>query len=163
VPTGEIQAQASVAMAADGSCLLAWADSKADPVDTDFWNSPAGILVQRFDAKGARIGNPIHGNTTTLHVQSEPALALAPDGGFLVSWTDAGWKDSDNRGVYTQRFAANGTKIGPETLLATWTKGNQVQTAAAANLLGQGIVVWQSEGSDGADYGVAGRRVGLKP
>ena len=163
VPTGEIQAQAAVAMAADGSCLLAWADSKADPVDSDFWNSPAGILVQRFDAKGVRIGNAIHGNTTTLHVQSEPALVLAPDGGFLVTWTDAGWKDGDNRGVYAQRFAANGTKIGPETLLAAWTKGNQVQTAVAANLLGQGIMVWQSEGSDGSDFGVAGRRVGLKP
>lgn len=157
------QTQAAVALAADGSCLLAWADSQADPVPEDFWASPSGILAQRFDPKGARIGPLVHVNASTLDVQSEPALALAPDGGFLVAWTSAGWQDGDRQGVFTQRFAASGAKVGVETPLATWTTGNQNAPAAAASVQGRAVVAWQSMGGDGDDLGVAGRRVSLKP
>jgi hypothetical protein len=156
------QRQAAIAMAADGSCVLAWADSQGDAVPDDFWESPAGILAQRFDAKGARVGTLIHVDTSTLDVQSEPALALAPDGGFLVAWTSAGWQDGDSRGVFTQRFAANGAKIGAETPLATWVTGNQSLPAMAASPQGRAVVVWQSAGNDGSDLGVAGRRAYLK-
>jgi len=157
------QTQASVALAADGSCLLAWADSQGDLVPEDFWSSPSGILAQRFDSKGVRIGPLVHVNTSTLDVQSQPALALAPDGGFLVAWTSAGWQDGDRQGVFTQRFAAGGAKIGGETPLATWTAGNQNAPAAASSPQGRAVVAWQSMGSDGDDLGVAGRRVSLKP
>jgi hypothetical protein len=157
------QTQASVALAADGTCLLAWADSQGDLVPEDFWTSPSGILAQRFDLKGARIGPLVHVNTSTLDVQSEPALALAPDGGFLVAWTSAGWQDGDRQGVFTQRFAASGAKIGIETPLATWRTGNQNVPAVAAGPQGRAVVVWQSMGNDGDDLGVAGRRVSLTP
>jgi hypothetical protein len=157
------QTQASVALAADGTCLLAWADSQGDLVPEDFWSSPSGILAQRFDTKGVRIGPLVHVNTSTLDVQSEPALTLAPDGGFLVAWTSAGWQDGDRQGVFAQRFAASGAKIGLETSLASWRTGNQNAPAVASSPQGLGVVAWQSAGSDGNDLGVAGRRVSLKP
>jgi hypothetical protein len=153
----------AVALADDGTTFFAWEDSQADDSNDDnYWANAPGILAQRFDAAGLKTGDTIHVNTTITDIQSEPSISTAP-GGFLVAWTSAGGQDGDGKGVFAQRFAADGSKIGPEVRLATWTAGDQSQPAVAVASTGPGMAVWQSVGRDGDGLGVSGRRLLLTP
>jgi hypothetical protein len=84
-------------------------------------------------------------------------IAQAADGSFLIAWMQMDGRDGDGRGVFAQRFAADGSKTGPEVSLATWTAGNQSAPALSAAPDGRGIAVWQSMRRDGDDFGVAAR------
>jgi large repetitive protein len=160
---GDEQLHAAVALADDGTAVLAWYDSEADDSDDeDYWSNAPGILAQRFDAAGEIAGLLLRTATTILNVQTDVALSTAP-GGFLIAWTSEGGQDGDGRGVFAQRLAADGTKIGPETALATYIRSNQSLPAVAVAPDGRGLAVWQSMRRDGDDFGVAARRVYLKP
>jgi hypothetical protein len=160
---GEEQLDAAVALADDGTVILAWYDSEADdPGDDDYWGNTPGILAQRFDPAGEIAGLLLRTTTSIAGVQKEVALSTAP-GGFLIAWTSEAGQDGDGRGVFAQRLAADGTKIGPETALATYIRGNQSLPAVAVAPDGRGLAVWQSMRRDGDDFGVAARRVYLKP
>ena len=153
----------AVAMQPDGGFALVWADSRGDRAPGVLDQDKPGVIVMRMDHGNDPFGFPVSVNTTVHDVQSEPAAAAAPDGGFLVVWTSAGGQDGDGRGVFAQRFDPKGAKIGPETALATWTVGNQSLPAVAATPDGHGVVVWQSMLRDGDDFGIAARRVSLQP
>jgi hypothetical protein len=154
----------AVAMQPDGGFTLVWADSVGDRAAGVLGPDKPGIVAMQMDNNPSNpFGLPLNINTTVHDVQSEPAVAAAPDGGFVVTWTSAGGQDGDGRGVFAQRFGANGQKIGPETALATWTTGNQSLPAVAASPDGHGVAVWQSMRRDGDDFGIAARRVSLQP
>jgi len=153
----------AVALADDGTSILAWKDSQADDSNDDnYWANAPGILAQRFDIAGTRTGEPIQVNTTITDVQSEPSIAWAP-GGFVVVWTSAGGQDGDGKGVFAQRLNLDGSKIGPETALATWTAGDQNLPVVGMAPNGRGLAVWQSEGGDGEDSGIAARQIVAQP
>jgi hypothetical protein len=157
VGEGFNQRTPSVALADDGTAVLAFEDDRVDDPDS------FGLLAQRYDAvAGVAAGPLVHVNTTTKDDQSEPSIAMAP-GGFLIAWTSAGGQDGDGKGVFAQRFAADGSKIGPETALASWRSGDQSLPAVSIAPSGHGLVVWQSMGRDGEGLGVAARRVFVTP
>ena len=49
-------------------------------------------------------------------------------------------------------------KAGPEFQVNTYTNGDQREPAAAMNSNGSFVVVWNSDGQDGSDWGVSGQR-----
>ncbi|HEX3529603.1 MAG TPA: hypothetical protein VH988_21290 [Thermoanaerobaculia bacterium] len=153
----------AVAMQADGGFTLAWADSRGDRPAGVLDQDKPGVVALGVDSRGEWRAAPLNVNTTVHDVQSEPAVAAAPDGGFLVVWTSASGQDGDGRGVFAQRFSSDGAKIGPETEMNTWTTGNQSLPAVAAAPGGRVVVIWQSIRNDGDDFGIAGRRVSLQP
>jgi hypothetical protein len=69
-----------VAVAADGSFVVAWLQS-------DLLNDV--VQVQRFDPQGKSLGAIQAVATASRNTLSSPRLAGAPDGGFLVVWQDA--------------------------------------------------------------------------
>jgi hypothetical protein len=153
----------AVALADDGTTILAWEDSQADDSNDDnYWANAPGILAQRFDTAGTRTGEEIHVNTGITDVQVEPSLALTPEG-FVVVWSSAGGQDGDGKGVFAQRFALDGSKVGPETPLATRTAGDQSLPVVTLAPNGRGLAVWQSMGGDGDDAGIAARRIVAQP
>ena len=74
------------------------------------------------------LGGPVGGetavNTTTAGSQRSPIIAYQPDGSSIVVWTDPS-ADGDSTGVFAQRFDADGTAIGSEFQVNTYTTSFQ--------------------------------------
>ena len=120
-----------------------------------------GIVGQRFDAAGSRVGGEFLVNTVTAGYQAAPDVALNASGQFVVVWSTPDATDYD---VAAQRYAANGTPIGGEFIVNTYTTGAQSFVLLQApsvemDELGGFVVAWDGgNGQDGGGYGVFARR-----
>ena len=147
--TGD-QAQPSVASDADGNFVVVWTSRDQD-------GSGDGVFAQRYDASGARQGIEFRVNTHTPDDQGQPSVASDPDGNFVVVWQSFG-QDGGDYGVFGQRFDASGVAQGGEFAVNAYTTAVQARPAVAAAPDGSFVVVWQSHGADGNNYGVFARR-----
>src|SRR4029453_16355152 len=120
-----------------------------------------GVLGQRFDPVGARVGSEFQGNTYTPGAQVAPAVAVGPGGGFVVVWQSgnySGGQDGDRAGVFAQRFEASGLRAGSEFQVNTYTNGFQDEPDVAIDAGGNFVVTWRSTyGQDGSGAGVFGQ------
>lgn len=119
-------------------------------------------LVSVYDIK-ARIFNQnvplvdeIAVNTHTLNTQSNPSAAVKDNGEFIVVW-DSWFQDGSDRGVYAQRFDANGNKVGSEFRVNTTIAYSQAKPRVKYFSDGKFIVIWESFKQDGSGYGMYGR------
>ncbi len=99
-------------------------------------------------------------NTTTANSQYFAGMTTLGDGGWIVTWTANGDQDGNGTGVYLQRYAADGTLVGTETLVNTETDGSQYGAVAAGLEDGGWIVTWSSYDQDGSMSGVYQQRYG---
>jgi Secretion system C-terminal sorting domain len=104
----------TVAVQPDGGYIIVWIDAGNDGQGT-------GIYGQRFNANGTKAGSEFLVNTTTAGDQYSPAIAVAPDGSFLVAWEGPG----SSIDAFAQKFTKLGVKDGTEFLLNTSVSGNQ--------------------------------------
>ncbi len=127
--TGTQQASA-IGVAADGTFVIAWEGNGS--------GDSAGIYAQRFDATGSQLGGEIRVNTTTANTQYDPAIAVGPDGQFMVVWDDV-------VGTHGRRFQSNGTALDTNQILlhSDITSGN---ADVATNGTGDYHVVWRTTG-----------------
>lgn len=104
ITTGE-QRNPAVAMNANGDFVVAWEDALAD-------GSGFGITARTYLADGTALTDAIAVNVTGAGDQLSPAVAMATNGAFAVSWFDA-------KGVVRmQRFDPDGIAVGSETTVA---------------------------------------------
>src|SRR5262245_51007594 len=68
------------------------------------------------------VGAEFRVNTFTLTREWNPAIA-ANDGGFVVVWLSSPDLDGELDGVFGQRFASNGIRLGGEFQVNTYTTG----------------------------------------
>ena len=142
----------SIAMDADGDFVVAWASFDQD-------GSSHGVFAQRFDRMGAPLGSEFPVNTFTADNQSNSSASMDFDGDFVISWSSAN-QDGDGLGVYAQRFAADGTALGGEFRVNTFTADAQTGSSAAMDADGDFVIAWASEGQDGSNFGVYAQRFG---
>lgn len=128
------QNQPAIDMSSDGRFVVTWASNGQD-------GSNYGVFAQRFNADGTKAGGEIQVNTTTTGHQSTPDIAMAGDGRFAITWASSE-QDGDGWGVYAQRFNADGTKAGGETLANTSTDGSQFKPAIDMAEDGYFVVGW---------------------
>jgi phosphoheptose isomerase len=140
----------AVAAAADGRFVVAWASYLQD-------GSNLGVFARRFDAAGVPQAIEFQLNTLTTSSQNDPAVALEPDGDFVVAWQSLGQEDV-SYGIFAKRFDSAGVPRGSEFQLNTYTPGNQVQASVAIGADGRFVVAWTSGGQDGDGVGVFARR-----
>ena len=140
---GGDQTAPAVAQSAQGGSVMIW---QGDDGDGD------GIFGRIFAADGSAVTGQFQINSTTVGDQANPQLSVQPGGSFVVVWQGS---DADGFGVYFQRFAADGTPLGAETLVNQDQTGDQegAEVMVAAN--GNFVVLWQ--GSDGDGSGVLAR------
>ncbi len=78
--TADSQFSPSVAMDASGEFVVVWTSNLQD-------GSGYGVYAQRYDANGTPAGAEFRVNTSTVDNQQFATVAMAPNGGFVVSWT----------------------------------------------------------------------------
>jgi hypothetical protein len=115
------------------------------------------IVGRRYDAAGVPQGSEFQVNTYTTDVQHQSAVAMNPQGRFVVAWTSSAGQDGSGAGVVGQRFDAAGVAQGAEFRVNTYTTGEQYAPDLAMDAGGNFVVVWQSLGQDGDADGVFGQ------
>jgi hypothetical protein len=138
-----------------GNFVVVWVNDGRD-------GSYRGVFGRRFDASGAPLGTDFQVNTYTTGSQGDffPGsidVARAPDGRFVVVWEGAQGFVS-GRDVFAQRYASDGSPLGGEFRVNTYTTNAQYRPGVAIDDAGNFVVVWSSDRQDGSFAGVFGRR-----
>ncbi len=139
-----------VASAANGNFVVVWNSNGQD-------GSSSGVFGQRFNASGIPQGSEFQVNSYTTANQSNPVVASAANGNFVVAWHSNG-QDGSSYGVFGQRFNASGLPQGSEFQVNSYTTGFQTFPSVSSDAGGNFVVVWNSLGQDGSSYGVFGQR-----
>jgi hypothetical protein len=143
------QAYPAVSMASDGSFVVLWASAFQD-------GSQLGVFGQRFDPNGVREGSEFRVNTWTTNNQSQPSVASASDGSFVVTWRS--YAVEPMTGVRAQMYDAQGGATGQEFAVNTYITGQQGFPFVSSAPNGAFVVVWRSGNQDGNVDGVFGQR-----
>ncbi|MBZ0113903.1 MAG: hypothetical protein K8J08_15680 [Thermoanaerobaculia bacterium] len=96
--TTDAQRLPTIAVDLEGNFVVAWDSLGSNGSDT----SSFSIQTRRFDADGVPIGVDFQANTYTTNGQSYPAVAVDPEGNFVVAWTSNGSSGSDTSGSSLQ-------------------------------------------------------------
>jgi Ca2+-binding RTX toxin-like protein len=144
------QCTPSVASLSDGGFVFTWMSSGQDG---DGW----GVFAQRFAADGSKVGGEIQVNTSTEMSQMNPSVASLADGAFVITWQSY-TQDGSYDEIFVQRFAADGTKMGGEIQVNTYTAGYQTIPSVASLPDGGFVITWQSRDQDGSGEGVFAQR-----
>ena len=143
----------SISYAPDDSFVVTWTDTTGRDGDR------AGVFGRRYASDGTPLGNDFQINTFATEDQTGGAISHAPDGTFVVVWSDR-TQDGDDFGAYGQRFTAAGAKDGGEFLIAQTTADRQNAGGISHDRVGGFFVAWtQRMGGSGSD--VYARRFAL--
>ena len=151
---GGVVGRPSVAFGPDDGFVVSW---------TSYVSVGDGnIQARRFDSVGDPMGDQFLVNSFTDQNQTLSAVAIGPDGTSLVTWQSWGSFDSDSSqySIQGQLYASNGTAMGDQFQINTYTTLHQEQPTVT---LGDDeiVVLWESEGSNGSDavrYSIQGQR-----
>lgn len=138
-----------------GSFVVVWESDGQD-------GSWSGVLARRFEADGTPASGEIQVNTQTAGDQSQPAIAMTGSGEFLIVWTHDTGGPVAGTDVMARRFDATGSPFGGEFRINDYTTGPQWRPKVTASDGSGFVVVWESDGQDGAASGVFGRRFDSK-
>ena len=143
------QSYPEVATDSDGDFVVVWVSSVSAGSDT----SSQSVQAQRYARTGARQGSEFQVNSYTQGYQGEVSVAMDAAGNFVVVWYSEGSSGTDTSGssIQGQRYAANGSALGAEFQVNTYTSDLQYDPAVAMNAGGDFVVVWASIGSPGTD------------
>ena len=138
--TANNQSFPSIAMDADGDFVIAWESNLQD-------GSKQGVYAQRYNADGTTAGDEFQVNTETTGGQLSPGIAVDADGDFVIVWVSEN-QDGSNKGVYAQRYNADGTTAGSEFKVNIHTAKAQTSPSIAMDADGDFVITWESKGQD---------------
>lgn len=143
--TASFQVSPDVASRPDGSFVTVWQD-RLDGSNT-------GIRARLFAADGAPLGPDFQVNTFTEGTQGSPAVAVDPDGDFVIAWRSdpSPGTDSFDTALVLRRFAADGTPLGDDFQVNTVEAGFQGEPSIAYLVDGGFVVAWRSNASATTD------------
>jgi hypothetical protein len=144
--TGRQGGNTSLTALGDGGWLVTWWSDGQD-------GSDQGVYQQRYDSDGATVGDEVRVNTSTAGSQQGSSVMVLASGGWVVTWTDPAL-DGSFSGVYQQVYDEDGTPLGSETRVNTYTTGSQSEANGIALANGGWLQVWTSSGQDGSSFGV---------
>ncbi|MEO1367980.1 MAG: hypothetical protein AAFX50_12470, partial [Acidobacteriota bacterium] len=136
----------TTALDSGGGIIVAWTSEGSAGTDSD-----TSVQTRRLGSDGGPIGSEFQVNTSTQNAQAQSDIAVQPGDDFLVTWTDFGGVDGAGGGIVARRFASDGSALGDEIVVNTYTTGDQSQPAVATDASGAFTVVWQSSRSAGGD------------
>lgn len=102
------------------------------------------IYARFLSSAGSFVTGDVKVSGYTNGFQINPDVATLADGSVIVVWSSSG-QDGNLQGVYGQRFAPNGSKLGSEFRINQFTLNNQRSPSVAALTNGNFVVAWVSE------------------
>jgi len=121
------------------------------------------ILEDDFNIKGRLFFNTsttseeFSINSTVLHAQTNPDVAMWPNGDFFVVW-ESWYQDGSDRGIYGRKFYADGSAATDEILINSTTTYSQAKPSIAIMPNNSFVVLWESWGQDQSNsYGIYGQ------
>jgi Ca2+-binding RTX toxin-like protein len=134
------QTDPDVAALPSDKFVVAWTDEAALGDDT----SGSAVRARVFNSSMAGQTAQLLVNTTTAGSQENASVAALAGGEFVVAWqerTTVG-NEANNWGIRFQRFAADGQKLGGETVVNTTLAGDQTRPDVRALADGSFVVAW---------------------
>jgi len=127
---------------------------------------PVAVQVLAVVAASAQGVEPIEDqfqvNTYTTEEQTNPAVAMDADGGYIVVWTTevSPGPDLSGSSIRGQLFSSDSTPVGDEFQVNSFATDFQVSPSVAMRPTGEFVAVWGSSASEGGDpfYSVQGQR-----
>ncbi|MEM9555157.1 MAG: hypothetical protein AAGC60_12955 [Acidobacteriota bacterium] len=105
----------------------------------------------------ALLGGEFQVNSFTSENQSFPDVAMAPDGRSVVVWESVG-QDGDGDAVVARFYDADGSQLGDEFIVNTYTTSHQSQSSIEMAPDGSFIILWRSSQQDGDGWGSYAQR-----
>jgi hypothetical protein len=133
----DYQGKSVIASDDEGNFVVIWLNDNV---------TPPWISGQLFHADGTPDGSEFQVNTLVGDQLEMPAVAMAGDGRFVAVWHDTGGLDGSGWSVRGQRFTADGTRVGTEMPINTYTDGLQGYPSVAMRDDGSFLVVWMGKG-----------------
>ena len=139
----------SIAVEREGEFVVVWEGNAQD-------GSGYGVFGRAFRDDGSPRGNEFRANNETAFDQL--VGGVAHDGNeFVVVWSSYA-QDGSGRGVFFRRFRKDGTPLGGDVQVNTFTTGNQLATAVAKDRRegsrGGFAVVWTDYAQDAGNVKV---------
>src|SRR6185437_5857140 len=140
---GNQQIASVVTQLANGNILVAWRDASGLGGDPN-----GGLDGQILGPDGSRIGGEFLINTAQPGTQKQLTITALANGDFVAVWTDPSGVggDASADAIKAQVFSANGTKLGGEILVNTFTAGDQINPAVTAVGPNGFIIAWTDNG-----------------
>jgi Ca2+-binding RTX toxin-like protein len=142
------QSDPSISKLADGGFIAAWVSFSQD-------GALSGIYAQRYAADGSTQGEEFRVNESTTTSKTDPHVTALADGGFVITWVS---NDSDDNGVFAQRYDADGTARGNEFMVNSVETADQDKHSITALSDGGFVIAWTSLGEDGDVEGIFAQR-----
>ncbi|MBL4645515.1 MAG: hypothetical protein JKY99_03535, partial [Rhizobiales bacterium] len=152
-----------VTVNADGSYSLA-AEAGYDGLDSFVVKATHAsgmaelITVDVAVATGLVAGAETLVNTNTSGNQHVSQVAGLTGGGHVVVWADSNNLDGDGYSVRGQLYNVDGSELGSEFQVNTYSAGDQSYPSVTSLSDGGFIVSWTSENQDGSGTGIFGQR-----
>jgi hypothetical protein len=140
--TGD-QTEPDIAVAeSDGRFVVVWTS------EVSVGNDSEGTSIQGrlFNATGTPIST-FQVNNLTANDQTQPAVAMAPGGSFVVAWKS--YTDGDQSGIQARRFSSGGSPAASQFLVNAYTTGVQGEPDVAVDPQGRFVVAWTSNEATG--------------
>jgi len=138
-------------VASNGSVyFVVWDSSLQD----GYWE---GIYGQFINPDGSKSGAELAINTFTAHQQTNPSTASDGDA-FFVTW-ESKYQDGNLYGIFARKYASDGTTIGSEFQVNTYTTSDQLLPQIASGGTSY-LIVWQSTDQDGSAEGIFAHLIG---
>ena len=146
----EVGGRVALASDAAGRFVVAWAYSPGIGTLSD-------VYTRRYDAAGTALSQQeVRVNTATAGDQLQPAVAMAPDGRYVVAWSGPG-DPGNGADVFARRYDAAGAPIGAEFRVNAEAAGDQSGPAVAIGADGGFVVAWTTVAADATSRVVARR------
>jgi hypothetical protein len=134
------QLRSAIGVDAAGQMVVVW-ESWSSPASSAFRPS---IQAQRLDAGGNPIDTQFQVNELALNELGFPAVAVEPDGRFLVTW----W---GNDAVWARRFDATGDPLGSDLQISSGGVAARSSPAVAVSQPAEYFVTWASDVGSAGD------------
>lgn len=113
-------------------------------------NADTDVMFRVVEANGT-LGTQTAASSSTVGIQSAPAITTLTNGDFVIAWQ--GTNSNDAGDIFARRFTSSGSAVaGSEIVVNTTTSGAQTIAKIAALSDGNYVVTWRDPANGGDIY-----------